>query len=61
MAKISGRDVLARVKRKQNEDTKVNVTFRLKSELLERFRNRCEKEGVSMTAVIEELMSEFLS
>ncbi len=60
MAKASSKEILAKVKNRQKEETKENITFRIKGELLNRFRERCEKEDVSMTSIIEELMSEFL-
>ncbi len=59
MAKASAKEILNKVKKKQQEEVKVNVTFRIKSDLLEKFRARCDNEGVSMTAVIEEFMNEF--
>jgi hypothetical protein len=61
MAKTSGKEILSRVKKRQAEEVKTNITFRVKGELLERFRERCEKEGVSMTSVLEELIGDFLS
>jgi len=60
MAKVSGKEILTKVKKKQQEEAKTNVTFRIKNELLDHFRTRCEKEGVSMTSVLEELINEFL-
>ena len=60
MAKASGKEIIKKVKKKQLDESKVNVTFRIKADLLERFRNCCDKEGVSMTGVIEEFMTELL-
>ena len=61
MAKVSGKEIIAKVRKKQQDETRMNVTYRIKGDLLERFRNRCEKENVSMTSVIEELMENFLA
>ena len=60
MAKVSGKEILTRVRKKQQDEARVNVTYRIKGDLLERFRERCEKEGVSMTSIVEELMEAFL-
>jgi hypothetical protein len=60
MVKVSRKEIVDRVKKRQREVAKENVTFRLRGELLKRFRERCEKESVSMTSIVEELMAEFL-
>lgn len=60
MAKISNKEVVARLKKKQEAEAKGNVTFRLNIHLIEDFRKQCKVQKVSMTAVLEELIAEFL-
>jgi len=60
MAKMTSKEIVAKVKRQQEQESKANVTFRLTKSLTDAFRAKCEKQGVAMTAVLEELISEFL-
>lgn len=55
--KINKRALIASVKNKKAD--KENVTFRLETDLYEKFREVCEKEGVKPSAIIEEFMKEF--
>lgn len=45
---------------KEAKPDKANVTFRLKTELYERFQKICNHEKVKPTAIIEEFMKEFV-
>jgi uncharacterized protein (DUF4415 family) len=60
MAKASGKAILERVKKKQAQEAKANVTFRLNEPLMERFRARCKQQEVSMAAILEELIEDYL-
>ncbi|MBX9771925.1 MAG: hypothetical protein K2X29_11165 [Candidatus Obscuribacterales bacterium] len=60
MAKASGKEILARIKKQQKEDQRSNVTFRLNIALMDRLRAKCEKEKVAMSEVIEGLIKDFL-
>jgi len=60
MAKASGKEILERVKRKQLQDAKANVTFRLNEALMNDFRKRCKQQDVSMAAILEELIGDYL-
>lgn len=59
MPKIESREVLRRVKSKGKPE-RANVTFRMPIELMEEFKKACSKQGVTPTAVLEELILSFL-
>lgn len=46
--------------RDKNTPRKAVYTFRLRSELISKFRATCDKEKVSTADVLEELISEFV-
>lgn len=58
VSKIDSKTVLKRVK--DGKPQKTNFTFRFDDKLMERFKRVCDKEGVKMTAVLEELIQGFL-
>lgn len=60
MAKIDSKEVLERIRRRQAANSKSNYTYRLPDQIMRDFKKKCEKEGVSMTSVLEELIEEFL-
>jgi hypothetical protein len=61
MAKIKGKDILDRIKKKEEADRKENVTFSLSVRLMTAFRKRCKDSDVALNTVLEELLGEFLA
>lgn len=59
--KRSTKEVIKKIKEKREADKKANVTFRLPASLMDNFRQACEKNGVSMTEALEELILGFTS
>jgi len=59
MAKSSSKEIISLVKKKEASEKKVNITFRLNESLIFEFKEKCQKEGVSMASVIEQLLTEF--
>ncbi len=55
---MDAKRILSRLK---SGPTKKNFTFSLSPELVEQLQKACKKEGQSMSAVIEELIKEFLA
>ena len=60
MSKIKADKILQNIKAKEKKEIKVNMTIRIPKDLLESFRKRCDRSGVSSNSVIEELMRGFL-
>jgi len=60
MAKVNTKEIVARIKKKQAEEERANVTFRLNKALMDKFRVRCESLDLSMASVIEEMIADFL-
>lgn len=61
MAKAKKDEILKKIKEKQLESDRKNITFRVKAQLLERFREKCEKNGVTMTEVVETFMEDWVN
>ncbi len=59
--KVSKREILTSIHKKEEAKKRANVTFRLSVELHKRFRSVCLANKVSMTDVIEEFMTAFIS
>jgi len=59
MNKIDPKALLKRVKDKEKPE-RANVTFRLNKALMEAFKEACEDQEVTPTAVIEEFMASFI-
>lgn len=60
MAKSKKKEILKKIKDKKEESKRRNITFRIKSQLLETFKEDCEENGVTMTDIIESYMEDFL-
>lgn len=60
MAKATSKEILIRVKEKAEAEERGNVTFRINKGLTMKFKAKCEQEGVSMAAVLEEMLSDFV-
>jgi hypothetical protein len=58
MAKMNKKAILDAAK--GIRPTKANYTFRLNEGLYGKFKEQCDKAGAKPTAVIEELLKEFL-
>lgn len=54
---INADEVLS--KSKKLED-RTNVTYRIKSDTLKKFKKKCEEKGTTMSSVVEILIEEFL-
>ena len=46
--------------KKEIRNEKEKISFRLRSDLIAAFKKRCEREKVSQTLVLEELLKSFL-
>lgn len=55
------KEVIKSIKEKREADKKSNVTFRLPANLMDNFRQACEKHKVSMTEVLEEIIQDYIS
>ena len=60
MAKLSNKDILNRIKKKQAEEAKANITFRMNIALMDKFRERCIELEMPMAVILEELILEFI-
>ena len=56
MSRKAPEDLLKKIKERKRADEKGNFTFHLPKRLMEGFKAKCEKEGVSMSEVLEELV-----
>lgn len=56
---MDSKELLKRVKTKEKPE-RANVTFRLNTKLMEAFKTVCEKQAVTPTSVLEELMESFM-
>lgn len=52
--------IAKRIKNRELGIERENKTFRLRKDLTNEFQHRCEELGVSMTAVLEELIQNFV-
>ncbi|MBX2996330.1 MAG: hypothetical protein KF681_16005 [Bdellovibrionaceae bacterium] len=59
MSKIEAKEILKRIRSKEKPE-KANVTFRLSTNLMDNFKKACAKQGVTPTAVLEEMIQSFL-
>lgn len=48
-------------KLKDRDDDRTNFSFRLSKKVVKSFKDKCEKEGISNSGVLEELMTLFIS
>jgi hypothetical protein len=55
------KEIIKKIKEKREAEKKNNVTFRLSNELMERFKEKCEKNDISMTSVLEEMIQDFVN
>lgn len=55
------KQIIKDIKDKKEAELKSNVTFRLSNELMKKFKEKCDKNGVSMTSVLEETIQDFIS
>ncbi|MEK6704333.1 MAG: chemotaxis protein [Bdellovibrionota bacterium] len=61
MAKtVDPRAIIRRIKAKDLEKTKGNVTYSLTKTVVEEFRRACEKQDVGQGRVLEEFMLSFI-
>lgn len=60
MRKIDSKQIVERIKSKHGGSERENVTFRLRSDLVKKFKDQCKANKVKTTHVIEELMLEFI-
>lgn len=58
MSKVDSKELIKRIKSKEKPE-RANVTFRLNTQLMEAFKAVCDKQGVTPTSVLEELMESF--
>lgn len=54
------KEIIKNIKEKRESERKNNVTFRLSNELMDKFKEKCEKNDVSMTSVLEEMIQDFI-
>jgi hypothetical protein len=59
MSKVDSKTVFKRLKTRQEAEERGNFTFRLKKELMRKFKSKCERPKHSMASVLEELISHF--
>lgn len=59
--KRQAKEIIRSIKDKKESERKNNVTFRLSDTLMEKFKAKCDKNGVSMTSVLEEVIQDFIS
>jgi hypothetical protein len=57
--KVSARNIVKKLKDKHELEAKTNFTFRLTIEMMKKFKEKCDKNDVSMASVIEELINGF--
>ena len=60
MKKIASKGIVKNLKDRERQDQKANITFRLNKVMIDRFREKCVREKVSMASVMELLMKEFV-
>lgn len=56
MVKVKGVNLIEQAKKRKVTDEKKNFTFRFRKGLVESFKKICEREGLSMTDLLEEFM-----
>jgi hypothetical protein len=59
MAKVDSKELLKRVKSREKPE-RANATFRFHSKLMADFKEVCNKQKVTPTAVLEEFMASFV-
>lgn len=54
---------IERAKKKRNKEDErfSNYTFRLEIEIMDKFKDKCKRQGISMTEVLREMILEELS
>jgi hypothetical protein len=52
-------DIIRRIKEREKAEERANYTFRLPQRLIDAFKAKCEREGVSMASAIIELIEDF--
>lgn len=55
------KEIVKEIKEKREAEKKANVTFRLSANLMDNFRDSCEKHEVSMTEALENMIQHFIS
>ncbi|WP_413569184.1 hypothetical protein ACLWBD_00485 [Bdellovibrio sp. HCB117] len=60
MKKVVSKDVIRKIKDKEQAQKKSNYTFRLSDSMMQELKAKCEKSGVSMASVVEELVQSFV-
>lgn len=58
--KRSASDVIKKVKERKLKEATANYTFRINVNLMSTFKERCERKGLKMAPVIEELLCGFI-
>lgn len=61
MKLLSRKEINKKIKEERESQKKANVTFRLPANLMDNFRDACEKDKVSMTEVLEKMIQNFIS
>jgi hypothetical protein len=59
--KRTSEKIIQDIKRDKLPNEKKNYTFRINIELMDKFVNHCEKNGVKPTAVLTKLLKNFIS
>lgn len=54
------KEIVKEIKSKADSERKLNYTFRLKVTTMEAFKKKCEEHEISMTSVIEEMLTSFI-
>lgn len=57
---VSSKNIVKNLKKRQKQEQRVNITFRINSGTIDSFREKCAREKVSMASVIALLMKEFV-
>ena len=60
MKKQTPKDILKKIREQKSAYKKTNHTFSLNVTVMERFKEKCEKEAVSMASVVEEMIRNFI-
>lgn len=60
MRKVDSSRVVKALRERQESEEKANYTFRLNKMLMNSFKMKCEKAHISMAAILEELLKQFV-
>ncbi len=60
MKQMNAKEIVQKLKNREKKDKKGNITFRLRTSVIEQFKATCKKQGVPLGLVIEELMQRFI-